>query len=53
MLPYNAVVRGAGGGQTEVAAIHPVASMEAIDNPALKQAVVQIRAKLEKVIAQL
>ena len=53
MLPCNVVVRDAGGGHTEVAAIDPVASMEAIDNLALKQAAVQIRAKLEKVIAQL
>ena len=53
MLPCNVVVRDAGGGQTEVAAIDPIASMEAIDNPALQQAAVQIRAKLEKVIAQL
>ena len=53
MLPCNVVVRDAGGGQTEVAAIDPVASMEAIDNPALKQAAVQIRAKLENVIAKL
>ena len=53
MLPCNVVVRDAGGGQIEVAAIDPVASMEAIDNPALKLAAVQIRAKLEKVIGQL
>ena len=53
MLPCNVVVRDAGDGQTEVAAIDPVASMEAIDNPALKQAAVQIQAKLAKVIAQL
>lgn len=53
MLPCNVVVRDADGGQTEVAAVDPVASMEAIDNPALKQAAVQIRAKLEKVIAQI
>ena len=53
MLPCNVVVRDAGGGQTEVAAIDPVASMVAIDNPALKQAAVQIRTKLEKGIAQL
>ena len=53
MLPCNVVVRDAGGGQTEVAAVDPVVSMEAIDNPALKQAAVQIRAKLEKVIAQI
>ena len=53
MLPCNVVVRDAGDGQIEVATIDPVASMEAIDNPALQQAAVQIRAKLEKVIAQL
>ncbi len=53
MLPCNVVVRDAGDGQTEVAAIDPVASMEAIDNPALKQAAAQIKAKLERVIAQL
>jgi uncharacterized protein (DUF302 family) len=53
MLPCNVVVRDAGGGQTEVAAIDPVASMQAIDNPELKRAAEQVRAKLEKVIAQL
>ena len=53
MLPCNVVVRDAGDGQIEVAAIDPVASMEAIDNPALKQAAAQIKAKLERVIAQL
>ena len=53
MLPCNVVVRDAGNGQTEVAAIDPVASMQAIDNPALKQAAGQVRSKLEKVIAGL
>ena len=53
MLPCNVVVRDAGKGQTEVAAIDPVASMQAIDNSALKQAAGQVRAKLEKVIAGL
>jgi uncharacterized protein (DUF302 family) len=53
MLPCNVVVRDAGNGQTEVAAIDPVASMMAIDNPALKLAAGQVRAKLERVIAQL
>lgn len=51
MLPCNVVVRDAGDGQTEVAAIDPVASMQAIDNPALKQAAQIVRAKLEKVVA--
>lgn len=53
MLPCNVVVRDAGHGQTEVAAIDPVASMQAIDNPALKLAAEQVRTKLEKVIAEL
>ena len=53
MLPCNVVVRDAGNGQIEVAAVDPVASMQAIDNPALKKAALQVRAKLEKVIAGL
>ncbi len=53
MLPCNVVVRDAGNGQTEVAAIDPVASMQAINNPELNRAAGQVRAKLEKVIEQL
>ena len=53
MLPCNVVVRDAGNGQTEVAAIDPVASMQAIDNPELKRLAAQVRAKLEKVVAAL
>ena len=53
MLPCNVVVRDAGNGQTEVAAIDPVASMQAIDNPKLKQAAQDVRAKLERVVATL
>jgi uncharacterized protein (DUF302 family) len=53
MLPCNVVVRDAGDGQIEVAAIDPVASMLAIDNPALKIAAQEVRAKLERVLAHL
>jgi uncharacterized protein (DUF302 family) len=53
MLPCNVVVRDAGNGQTEVAAVDPVASMEAIDNQELKRAAEQVRVKLEKVVARL
>jgi uncharacterized protein (DUF302 family) len=53
MLPCNVVVRDAGNGQTEVAAIDPVASMQAIDNPKLKLAAEKVRAKLERVVAAL
>ncbi len=51
MLPCNVVVRDMGDGHTEIAAIDPVASMQAIDNAALKQAAQVVRAKLEKVVA--
>ena len=53
MLPCNVVVRDAGEGKTEIAAIDPVASMQAIDNPELKQAAAQVRDKLARVIAAL
>lgn len=50
MLPCNVIIRDAGNGQTEVAAIDPVASMMAIDNPALKIAAHEVRAKLQRAI---
>jgi len=53
MLPCNVIVRDAGNGQTEVAAIDPVAAMMAIDNPALKVAAQEVRVKLERAIANL
>jgi uncharacterized protein (DUF302 family) len=51
MLPCKVVVRDSGNGEIEVAAINPVASMQAIDNPALKQAAQVVRSKLERVVA--
>lgn len=53
MLPCNVIVRDAGNGQAEVAAIDPVASMMAIDNPALKIAAQEVRARLERAVAHL
>jgi uncharacterized protein (DUF302 family) len=50
MLPCNVVVQDLGSGRTEVAAIDPVASMQAIANPALKRAAEQVGAKLKKFI---
>lgn len=50
MLPCNVVVQDIGGGKTEVAAIDPVASMQAIANPRLKEAAAQVQAKLRGVI---
>ena len=53
MLPCNVVVQDLGGGRVEVAAIDPVASMQAIDNPKLKAAADEVAAKLRKVIESL
>ena len=53
MLPCNVVVQDIGGGRTEVAAIDPVASMQAIKNPRLKSAAERVQAKLRKVIDSL
>ena len=50
MLPCNVVVQEVGPGKVEVAAIDPVASMEAIDNPKLTAAAEEVRAKLRRVI---
>ena len=50
MLPCNVVVQDLGQGKTEIAAIDPVASMQAIDNPRLKEAAEGVRAKLKRAI---
>lgn len=50
MLPCNVVVQSWGDDETEIAAIDPVASMQAIDNVALKEAAAQVREKLLSVI---
>lgn len=53
MLPCNVIVQELAPGRVEVAAIDPVASMAAIDNPALLEKAALVRAKLEKVIESL
>ncbi len=53
MLPCNVVVQDAPGGKVEVAAIDPIASMAAIDNPRLRNAAAQVRDKLQRVVARL
>lgn len=49
-LPCNVVVQEAGINETEVAAIDPVASMQAVDNPRLKEAARRVQALLHTVI---
>lgn len=50
MLPCNVIVQEKDGSGTEVAAIDPVASMQAIDNPQLTEKARLVRDKLERVI---
>ena len=53
MLPCNVVVRDAGNGTTEIAAVDPVASMQAIENAALAEKARAVRQKLEAAIKRL
>jgi uncharacterized protein (DUF302 family) len=53
MLPCNVVVQARGEEETEVAAIDPVASMQAIDNAELKTAATEVRERLKAVVGQL
>ena len=53
MLPCNVVVQETPDGKVEVAAIDPVASMMAVENPRLKQAAEQVRDKLKRVVSRL
>jgi uncharacterized protein (DUF302 family) len=50
MLPCNIVVIDLENGNTEVAAVHPMASMLAIENPALEPLAKEITEKLKRVI---
>ncbi|MDY7033947.1 MAG: DUF302 domain-containing protein [Thermodesulfobacteriota bacterium] len=53
MLPCNVVVQETSEGKIEVSAIDPVASMESIDNPQLRDVALKVQAKLKRVIDNL
>ncbi len=53
MLPCNVIVQEIGENMVEVAAIDPVASMQAVDNPGLQGVGQEISEKLERVINSL
>jgi uncharacterized protein (DUF302 family) len=53
MLPCNVIVQELAPGNVEVAAIDPIASMQAIRNPKLQGVAEQVQAKLKKVIESL
>lgn len=53
MLPCNVIVQELADVSVEVAAVNPVASMQAIENLKLKNIAEQVRAKLKRVIDNL
>jgi uncharacterized protein (DUF302 family) len=53
MLPCNVIVQEHTEGNVEIAAVDPVASMQAIENPKLKNIAEQVQAKLKRVIDNL
>jgi uncharacterized protein (DUF302 family) len=53
MLPCNVIVQETEEGKIEVAAIDPLASMQAVENPELQGVADQVQAKLKGVIAKL
>lgn len=53
MLPCNVIVQETPGGKVEIAAVDPIASMRAIENPKLGKIAGQVQDKLKSVISSL
>ena len=53
MLPCNVLVIEQGQNKIEIAAVNPVASMQAITNPALEETALEVTNKLRRVINNL
>jgi len=53
MLPCNVIVQEKEEGEIEVAAVDPVASMKAVENPDLLKIAQQVQEKLKRVVAGL
>ena len=53
MLPCNVIVQEIAAGMVEVAAIDPVASMSAVNNPQLGAVGMEVRARLQRVVESL
>ncbi len=50
MLPCNVIVQDIGGGKIEVAAVDPIASMQAVENETLGSVAAEVQGKLRAVI---
>jgi uncharacterized protein (DUF302 family) len=53
MLPCNVIVQEVDGDKTEVSAVDPIASMQAIQNPNLEEVAREVQAKLKRVMDSL
>ncbi len=53
MLPCNVILQQTAAGSVEVAAIDPIASMQAVQNPALASIAAEVQAKLKRVVDNL
>ena len=53
MLPCNVIVQEHPGDGVEVSAVDPVASMQAIGNPALAEVAKEVQAKLRRIVNEL
>jgi uncharacterized protein (DUF302 family) len=50
LLPCNVIVRDAGAGSTEVAAVDPVVSLGRVGNPKLTSVAEEVRKRLERAL---
>jgi len=53
MLPCNVIVQDVGNGEIEIAAVNPIESMKAIQNPELGAVASQVTEMLKRVIEEL
>ncbi|RJQ52328.1 MAG: DUF302 domain-containing protein [Actinobacteria bacterium] len=53
MLPCSVVVQEAGKGRVEVAAIDPIAAMQAVGNPELEELAAEVTEKIRRAIERL
>lgn len=53
MLPCNIIVIEQAAGQVEIAAVDPIASMQAVGNPNLGRVAIEVQSKLKKVVESL
>jgi uncharacterized protein (DUF302 family) len=53
MLPCNVIVQEINGGKVEVAAIDPIASMMAVENPSLGTVAREVQTMLKEVVDSL